>query len=134
MDPRPSPRVSGYDPPVMTDLAALEHQLNQLILEGRSLEAFERFYSDDIVMQENTDPPIVGKDRNREREQAFFGALADIRVTLLGDAVGAGVAYSEWVFELTFKDGRRVCMTEVSARRWQAGQVVHERFYYNPAG
>jgi ketosteroid isomerase-like protein len=117
----------------MADLAALESQVNQLILEGRSLEAFERFYGEDIVMQENTDPPIVGKARNREREQAFFGALANIGVTLLGGAVGDDVTYSEWIFDLTFHDGRKIRLTEVSARRWRDGRVVHERFYYNPA-
>ena len=125
--------VSGYDRSVI-DLATLEAQLNQLILDGRMLDAFERFYSEDIVLQENTDPPVAGKARNREREQAFYGALADLRIQLLGNAVGVGVTYSEWILELVFKDGRRVCMTEVSARRWRDGQVVHERFYYNPAG
>lgn len=118
----------------MPDVAALEHQLTQLILDGRSLEAFEQFYADDIVMQENTDVPVVGKERNRAREQAFFGALAEVGVTLLGSAVNGDVAYSEWIFELQFKDGRKVALTEVSARRWKHGKVVHERFYYNPNG
>ncbi len=114
------------------DLAALETQLNQLILDGRSLDAFERFYAEEIVMQENTAPPVVGKALNRERELAFFGSISDSKISLLGSAVGDGVTYSEWIFELHFKDGRRIHMTEVSARRWKHGQVVHERFYYNP--
>lgn len=118
----------------MPDLAALESQLNQLILEGQALVAFERFYAEDIVMQENTAPPILGKARNREREQAFFGSIAESRIHLLGSAIGDGVTYSEWIYELSFKDGRRICMTEVSARRWKDGLVAHERFYYNPAG
>jgi hypothetical protein len=116
----------------MTDVAALENQLNQLILEGRSLEAFEQFYGDDIVMQENTDPPVVGKERNRAREQAFFGALEDIGVTLLGSAVN---------------ERRRLLRVDLrtSVQGWPqgrvdrglrpplaAGKVVHERFYYNP--
>lgn len=117
----------------MTELAALEAQLNQLILEGRALEAFELLYAEDIVMQENTAPPIVGKAHNRERERAFFGSIAEVNVHLLGSAVGDSVTYSEWIYEISFKDGRRVCMTEVSARRWRGGLVVHERFYYNPA-
>ena len=117
----------------MPELAALETQLNQLILDGQALTAFERFYAEDIVMQENTAPPVVGKDRNREREQAFFGSIAEAKIRLLGSAVGDGVSYSEWIYELSFKDGRRICMTEVSARRWRDGLVVHERFYYNPA-
>lgn len=117
----------------MQELAALEAQLNQLILSGEPLAAFERFYSEDIVLQENTAPEIVGKARNREREAVFFGSIARTRVQLLGSAVGDGVTYSEWIYELQFKDGRLVRMTEVSARRWRDGLVVHERFYYNPA-
>ena len=115
------------------ELAALEAQLNQLILAGEPLAAFERFYSEDIVLQENTSPEIVGKARNREREAVFFGSIAETKVQLLGSAVGEGVTYSEWIYELLFKDGRLVRMTEVSARRWRDGLVVHERFYYNPA-
>ncbi|MBL8969040.1 MAG: hypothetical protein JNK56_00580, partial [Myxococcales bacterium] len=48
----------------MMELAALEAQLNQLILAGEPLAAFERFYSEDIVLQENTSPEIVGKAHN----------------------------------------------------------------------
>lgn len=118
----------------MSDLAALETQLNQLIMDGHALAAFERFYAEEIVMQENTAPPVVGKARNREREQAFFGSIAAAKIHLLGSAVGDGVSYSEWIYELDFKDGRRISMNEVSARRWKDGLVVHERFYYNPAG
>lgn len=117
----------------MPDVAAEELRLNQLILEGRALEAFERYYAEDIVMQENTAPPVVGKARNREREEAFFGSIDEARIRLLGSAVGDGVSYSEWIYELSFKDGRKICMTEVSARRWRGGLVIHERFYYNPA-
>lgn len=116
-----------------TDLAALESQLNELIVAGRLMDAFERFYADDIVMQENTSPPIAGKDRNRERERAFFGSIGESHIELLGAAIGDGVTYSEWIFDLSFKDGRRIRMTEVSARRWRDGLVVHERFYYDPA-
>lgn len=115
------------------DLAALESQLNALLLAGRAMEAFERFYADDIVMQENCDPPIVGKARNRAREQAFFGAIDRFeRIELLGSAAGDGVTYSEWIYEIALRDGRRLSMHEVAARRWRDGQVVHERFYYDP--
>lgn len=115
------------------DLAALEAELNALLLAGRPMDAFERFYAEDIVMQENSDPPVVGKHRNRAREQAFFGAIARFeRIELLGSAAGDGVTYSEWIYELVLRDGRRLTMNEVAARRWRDGQVIHERFYYDP--
>ena len=115
------------------DLAALEAELNALLLAGRPMDAFERFYAEDIVMQENSDPPVVGKQRNRAREQAFFGAIASFeRIELLGSAAGDGVTYSEWIYEILLRDGRRLTMNEVAARRWRDGQVIHERFYYDP--
>ncbi|HFE46303.1 MAG TPA: nuclear transport factor 2 family protein, partial [Nannocystis exedens] len=39
-----------------SDIAAQEAELNQLILDGQALTAFETFYAEDVVMQENSDP------------------------------------------------------------------------------
>ena len=38
------------------DLRTNVDQLNQMILEGKILEAFEKFYADDVVMQDNDYP------------------------------------------------------------------------------
>lgn len=47
------------------DIAALDTDLNTLILSGRALEGLEKHYAEDAVMQENFDPPTVGKPANR---------------------------------------------------------------------
>ena len=39
-------------------------ELNKIVLEGKALEAFEKFYHDDVVMQENELAPTVGKAAN----------------------------------------------------------------------
>ena len=39
-------------------------------------------------------------------------------------------SFSEWIFDVTFKDGTRMRNEQVAARRWKDGKVVHERFYY----
>jgi len=114
-------------------LILLEQELNQMLLAGKAVDAFERFYAEDIVMQENTDPPVIGKQANRAREEMFFGSITEFHsIELLGWAVRDGVSYSEWVYEMTMTSGARVRMTEVSARRWRGDQIVHERYYYNP--
>ena len=111
-------------------LTRLENELNEAILTGRAMEAFEQYYADGIVMQENTNEPTQGKDANRKREEEFFAAVEEFHgAELLGSAVGDGVTYSEWVYDITFKEGGRVKMTQVAARRWKDGKVVHERFY-----
>lgn len=111
---------------------AAEVGFNRMLIEGHAREAFERFYADDVVIQENTSPPVVGKDANRKREEAFLGAVEALQsVELLGWAVRGDTSYSEWVYELQLQDGRRIRMSEVAARRWRDGQVVFERYYHN---
>ena len=39
------------------EVAALDQALNEAILSGKALEAFERYYADDVVMQENSVEP-----------------------------------------------------------------------------
>ena len=50
------------------DIQANVKDLNQMILEGKMMDAFEKYYADDVVMQEINMEPVVGKDANRERE------------------------------------------------------------------
>jgi len=61
-----------------TDTAALDQELNNMVLSGKALEAFEQFYADDVVMQENNDEPRIGKETNRKFEQEFFSSLASL--------------------------------------------------------
>ena len=115
----------------MNDINQLEHELNQMILNGQALEAFEKFYAEDLVMQENNDPPRIGKAANREFEKQFFGSIAEFHGATLGEvAVSDDISFSEWTFDVTFKDGNRVATPQVTRRKWKDGLVVHERFYH----
>ena len=115
----------------MSNLAEMDRELNEMILTGRALEGFEKFYADDCVMQENTEEPTVGKDANRQREKDFFDSLAEFHGgEVRASAVGDDVTFSEWLFDVTFNDGNRVQLEQAVRRRWQDGQVAHERFYH----
>jgi ketosteroid isomerase-like protein len=115
-----------------SNIAKLDHELNQAILSGDILNAFEKFYANDVVMQENDSEPFKGKEVNRKREQEFVGSVEQFHsAKLLGEAVTGDVSFSEWEYDVTFKGGGgRVKMQQVASRRWKNGQVVHERFYY----
>lgn len=65
------------------DIAAFDTDLNTLILSGRALEGFEKYYAEDAVMQENFDPPTLGKEANRRRETAFFESVTRVREVTL---------------------------------------------------
>jgi ketosteroid isomerase-like protein len=115
-----------------TDITALDQELNEMILGGKALEAFDKFYADDVVMQENNDEPRVGKELNRKYEVEFFSSLAswnDGRIE--GSAVNGDLSFSQWYMDVTFKNGFQMKATQIAVRKWKDGKVIHERFFYN---
>lgn len=116
----------------MTSLTELERALNSQIAAGDILGAFETYYDENVSMQENSEPPCVGKAANRKREEQFVASVRQVHeIRLLGSAVGDGASYSEWRFDITFTSGQRAAWEQAVARRWKNGKVTNERFYYN---
>jgi ketosteroid isomerase-like protein len=112
------------------ELHEVEAALNDVILAYGLVEGVERFYADDVVMQENKDEPVYGRAANVERERSFLDAIERINeIRLLSHAVGDGVTFSEWRFDLTMKSGERVRFDQVAVRRWRDNRVTFERFY-----
>jgi hypothetical protein len=116
----------------MSDLRTLVDGLNQKISEGKILEAFEEYYDDDVVMQDNDYPARTGKAVNRQYEEAFVNGLTEFRgAKLKNTLVSDGITISEWWFDYTHKDYGVRNYTQVSAQRWKNGKIVEEKFYYN---
>ena len=66
---------------------SLDRKLNEAILSGKALEAFDEYYADDVTMQENNGEPFAGKAVNREREVKFFSTVAQLHeIKLLASA------------------------------------------------
>lgn len=106
-------------------------ELNQLVLNGKALEAFERFYADDISMQENDQPPTVGKAANHAREVAFFGAITEFRgAKVLSVAAAGDKTFVEWFYDYTHKDWGVRRYHQVAVQTWKNGKIIQERFYY----
>jgi ketosteroid isomerase-like protein len=115
-----------------TDTAALDQQLNEMVLTGKAMDAFEKFYAEDVVMQENSEDPRVGKDVNRKFEQEFFASVGEWHDgQLLASAINGDTSFSEWYMDISFKNGFRMKSTQVAVRKWKDGKIVHERFFYN---
>ena len=110
---------------------SLDKKLNDAILTGKALEAFDELYDENVVMQENNDAPFEGKAFNRKREIEFFSSVEQWHGGKVTAAAANGdVSFSEWEMDITFKNGQRVTMTQVAVRRWKNGKIVHERFYH----
>lgn len=107
--------------------------LNDLVIQGKAMEAFDRYYHPDVVMQENENAPIIGKSTNRKREEEFFSSVTEFRgAKPLNVTIGEGVSMVEWQYDYTHKDWGVRKYRQVSVQEWKDGLIISEKFYYNP--
>ena len=104
-----------------------------MIIEGKVLDAFEKFYAEGVTMQENEDAPTEGKAACREHELAFVNGITAFRAAEVKSViVSEGITAVEWYFDFTHKDWGVRNYTQVAVQRWnEEGQIVNEKFYYN---
>ncbi len=105
--------------------------LNNMILQGKALEAFDKYYHEDVSMRENNNPPVTGKVANRQREEAFFGAITEFRAAKPVNVTANGnTTMVEWHFDYTHKEWGERKYSQVAVQEWKDGQIINERFYY----
>ncbi len=117
----------------MTTIKDMVNDLNQKIQTGKALEAFEKYYAEDCVMQENQNDPRVGKEANREYEQNFLRAVAqwnNAEVKSVATDEDNGVATVEWLLDFELQDGTYVKREQVAVQNWKDGKIVKKKFYY----
>lgn len=101
-------------------------------IEARFVEAMEKFYHEDVIMQENCMPPRVGRAASIARQivaRAQVGAIHEIKagvVLIEGNRVAI-----EWHAEWSMPDATRVRVEEVALQQWKGDRIIHERFFYD---
>jgi ketosteroid isomerase-like protein len=112
-------------------------ELYKMIYEGNIMEAFEKFYAENVVMIEATGDVREGKDKNREFEQQFFSTVKEVHgggIYNITSNEETGVTMVESWMDSTFNDGNRMKMEEVAIQTWEGDQIIRERFYYHMPG
>ena len=114
-----------------TEIEKSLNELNALVLEGKMLDAFEKFYHDDVVMQENNLTPTVSKNENRKREIEFLNNITEFRgARVKGMAVGDDISFVIWEYDYTHKEWGVRNYSQVSVQQWQDGKIINEQFLY----
>ncbi len=105
----------------------------ELITKGKTLEAIEKYYADDIHVQENADAPRVGKQLALTHEKANIERVKsfkiDIKTSVADD--NQGLVLGEMAIEFETLKGEVKHLEEAFVQRWKDGKIVFERFYYN---
>ena len=115
----------------MTTLIQKITDLNDLVLQGKALEAFDTYYDENVIMQENENAPTIGKNANRKREEEFFSSIVEFRgAKPLKVTVGENTTMVQWQYDYTHKDWGLRNYTQVSVQEWKDGKIVKEQFFY----
>ena len=67
------------------------NDLNNLIITGKVMEAFEKYYAEDVTMQENENEPTIGKVACRVNEEAFVNGITDFRKAVVKNCSRMGI-------------------------------------------
>jgi hypothetical protein len=86
-------------------------KLNAIIKDGKIMEAFEKYYSEKVVIQVNGNPQVIGKEANRKREMIFLQEIeklnsADIKSVTFGGTED-NVSMTEWAINIENKEGKK---------------------------
>lgn len=112
------------------DTLEWDHQLNEMIIQGKSVDAFLRFYAEDVIAQENDEPERVGRDAWMRARQEMEKSLKRLDARVLAHAANGNTSFSEWEYKFELEGMGAMALSQVAVRRWEDGRVVRERFYH----
>lgn len=117
----------------MEDLRRRVDEFIGLVESGRSIEAMERFYAEDVMMFENRELSRAGREAciAFEREQLAKSGRPHLKATKRAADPNTGVSFIEWVVQFRSpSSGRPIRLEEVAVQKWSNGEIIEERFYY----
>jgi len=104
-----------------------------MVVAGQHDRAIEEFYTPAASMQENFDPPRVGRDGLVKRERAIMAAFKSIESRCVRPMFLEGDhSVIRWIFGFEFADGTKRTLEELAYQRWEGDRIAEERFYYDP--
>jgi ketosteroid isomerase-like protein len=105
-----------------------------LVERGEYVKAIEDFYHPDASMQENGEPPRMGRQTLVEHERAVLASLMGMRTRRVETyLVDGDRVVINWVFEMTGQDGKVRTLDELALQTWSGDRIARERFFFNPA-
>ena len=108
-------------------------ELYQLINSGKLMDGFEKFYHNDVVMQELGEEPRISKETNRQHELNFLGMIKEFHgadvIAITSNEISKKTMVESWM-DVTFKDDNRIKIEQVAVQNWEGDLIIKEVFYH----
>jgi sulfate adenylyltransferase subunit 1 len=124
--------VSAESKSEIFDFKSAVSDFQYLISEGKTLEAIEKYYADNVQLQENNDAPRVGKTLALAHEKGNMERVKYFKINIKSSVSDEtqGIVMGEMHIDFETLKGDKVEMNEAFVQRWENGKIVFERFYY----
>jgi len=109
-------------------------KLYAMLGQGQTMDAFEQFYHQDVVVQEANGEVRDGKEAQKQAIVQWQDMVKETHgggVDCITANEDTNVSCVESWTDITMQNGHRMKLEEVAVQHWKDGQIVKERFYYN---
>lgn len=104
--------------------------LNDLIMQGDALEAFEKFYHEDVVVQHNDEAPVKGKKAIRALKENDLKKIIEFKSAKpLKVTIGEQTTMVEWELNDRHSVYGERSFTQVAVHDWNQGMIIKEKLY-----
>nr|WP_321410517.1 hypothetical protein [uncultured Carboxylicivirga sp.] len=107
--------------------------LTTMIEDRMILQAFEKFYAEDVTIQSIEKGPINGKDRCRKLQEDFVTGLIDYKkAKVVNSIISENKSMVEWELEYTHEKYGHQTMSILTVQCWNNdGEIINEKYYYS---
>lgn len=117
----------------MSNLQNVKDLHQNYVNAGKLLDGFEKYYAENVVMQELGEESRVGKEANRAHEINSMQSIKEVHgagiISFAEDAEKNKTMVESWM-DLTFANGFRVKAQQVAVQTWENDLIVNEIFYH----
>jgi ketosteroid isomerase-like protein len=103
-------------------------------IDAHDLDALERCFAPGYLSEQPAHPArsFTGTAQLHRNWEQIFGAVPDLRATLVRRAVIGDTAWAEWDWSGTRRDGADFAMRGVTIQDVHAARIARLRFYMEP--
>lgn len=110
-------------------MAVALDELVSIVAAGKPMEAFEKFYHDDLEKTDLDGITIKGKTKNTEIGWQLLSKVTNVRdFTCVGKIIKGNRSFLVWSLDFDHADNGRVAVVQVAIQDWQDGKIIRERF------
>ncbi|HEX5171943.1 MAG TPA: hypothetical protein VFW11_22345 [Cyclobacteriaceae bacterium] len=104
--------------------------MNEMVLQGKLVEAAEKYYAPAIKTIEFDGSVTYGKESAMKKLIDFMATIKRVkRIDLLRSVSDGQASFSEFILDFEMKDGTNLYLHEIVRALWENGQAIEERYF-----